>query len=522
MVNSKICFMKNIKLIKENRQPIISLLLLLALPVAALAQVPFPEPGPVFRDDLLPKVMLYLPKDSLNKMYLNPASNNEMRTLFVFESGKIRDTLPVVGIRFRGNTSRQSAKKSIKISFNTYNNRQSFFGLEKMNLNGEHNDPSVIRSKLYWDLCRTCGVPAPRANHILLYINDIFWGVYINVEQIDEEFADLRFGNKNGNLYKCLYPADLTYRSKNPVDYKFQSGNRRTYSLKTNEISDDYTDLAHFIDVLNNTPVASLPAELDKVLNVGSLLMIMALDVFTSNWDGPFYNKNNFYLYKNTDTGKFELIPYDVDNTFGIDWFNVDWSIQNIYNWAPNWEARPLYTRVLSVPTYRREYTRLFIELLNLMSDGKLIQKIGTLRNLYSPYISTDPFYRQDYGWSSTDFQNSFNNRLTTNHVKIGLIPYIYSRMGSARVQLDAASAIEQAVFSYNVRVYPNPVSDFLIIEKSGPDTEYSIFGINGALVLSGSLTDGSSKINMGGLADGIYYLRVGFWGEAFRVMVVR
>jgi hypothetical protein len=94
--------------------------------------------------------------------------------------------------------------------------------------------------------------------------------------------------------------------------------------------------------------------------------------------------------------------------------------------------------------------------------------------------------------------------------------------MGSARVQLDAASAIEQAVFSYNVRVYPNPVSDFLIIEKSGPDTEYSIFGINGALVLSGSLTDGSSKINMGGLADGIYYLRVGFWGEAFRVMVVR
>jgi len=258
---------------------------------AAFPQIPIPDPGPVFRDDILPRISLFLPKDSLDKIYQNPESDQEMRTLFVFESGSIRDTLPVVGIRIRGNTSRQSGKKSIKISFNTYNSRQSFFGLEKMNLNGEHNDPSIIRSKLYWDLARSFRVPAPRSNHILLYINDIFWGVFINVEQIDEEFAEMRFGNKKGNLYKCLYPADLTYRSDNPNDYKFMSGSRRTYELKTNETEDNYSDLAHFIDILNNTPMTMLPAELDKVINVGTLLKILVLDVFTGNWDGPFYNK---------------------------------------------------------------------------------------------------------------------------------------------------------------------------------------------------------------------------------------
>jgi spore coat protein CotH len=505
----------------DNRQLITFLLLLLLLPLAALSQVPFPEPGPVFRDDLLPKIRLYLPQDSLGKMYLNPASNREMRTLFVFESGDIRDTLPVVGIRFRGNTSRQSAKKSIKISFNTYNSRQSFFGLEKMNLNGEHNDPSVIRSKLCWDLCRSFGVPAPRSNHILLYINDQFWGVYINVEQIDEEFAGLRFGNKKGNLYKCLYPADLTYRSKNPDDYKFMAGSRRAYSLKTNETTDDYTDLAHFIDVLNNTPIDNLPAELDKVLNVGTLLGIMVLDVFTGNWDGPFYNKNNFYLYKNTSTGKFELIPYDLDNTFGIDWFNVDWASRSVYEWSPQGEPRPLYTRILSVPAYRKEYTRLFHEFLNSLADGKLVQKIITLRNRYGPYIAMDPFYSQDYGWSTDDFINSFNSRLAASHVKIGLIPYINTRAGIARSQLDAVSGSDQIRVSNEFRVYPNPASEFLVVEKPDPASRFFIYGINGSVVAKGLLTDRSTRINVSGIANGVYYLKVARVEGVARIIIL-
>jgi len=502
--------MKRMNPITDNRQPTTFLvLLLLCLPLVTFSQVPFPEPGPVFRDDLLPKIRLYLPKDSLNKMYVNPDSNQEMRTMFVFESGDIRDTLPVVGIRFRGNTSRQSAKKSIKLSFNTYNTRQSFFGLEKMNLNGEHNDPSVIRSKLCWDLCRSFGVPAPRANHILLYINDVFWGVYINVEQIDEEFAGLRFGNKKGNLYKCLYPADLAYRSKNPDDYKFTSGSRRAYALKTNELADDYTDLAHFIDVVNNTPLNNLPTELDKVLNVGTLLRMIVLDVFTGNWDGPFYNKNNFYLYKNTFTGKFELIPYDLDNTFGIDWFNIDWAVLPVYDWAPRSEARPLYSRVLSVPAYRKEYTRLFHEFLNSMADGSLVQKIGLLRKMYSPYIATDPFYRQDYGWSADDFLNSFNSKLSAAQVKIGLIPYIYTRLSTARSQLDAISGIDPAMISDEIRVYPNPVSEFLMVEQTDPAARFIIFGVNGSVVLTGLLTDGSTRINISDLTNGIYYVQV-------------
>ena len=31
-------------------------------------------------------------------------------------------------------------------------------------------------------------IPAPRSNHVKVYINDNYYGLYINVEHIDEEF----------------------------------------------------------------------------------------------------------------------------------------------------------------------------------------------------------------------------------------------------------------------------------------------------------------------------------------------
>jgi spore coat protein CotH len=494
-----------------NCRPVILFLLLSALfcPGAAFPQILFPDPGPVFRDDLLPKISLFLPTDSLDRIYQNPESDHEMRTLFVFESGKIRDTIPVVGLRIRGNTSRQSGKKSFKISFNTFNTRQSFFGLEKMNLNGEHNDPSIIRSKLYWDLAKSFGIPAPRSNHILLYINNIFWGVYINVEQIDEEFADLRFGNKKGNLYKCLYPADLTYRSGNSNDYKFLAGSRRVYELQTNEIEDNYSDIAHFIDILNNTPILKLSEELDKVINVGTLLKILVLDVFAANWDGPFFNKNNFYLYKNTVTGKFELIPYDTDNTFGIDWFNIDWAARSIYEWSPQGQPRPLYTRVLEVPAYRNEYTRLFHEFLNSLNDGIFIHNIEQLKELFGPFIQSDPFYRKDYGWNMNDFTTSYTNRLSASHVKIGLLPYIYTRMSIARSMLDPISGISRELCGDRIRTYPNPVSDYLIIEGLTQPGYYELIDSSGVTILTGVLSEKTDRVRISQQPTGIYYLKI-------------
>jgi len=137
-----------------------------------------------------------------------------------------------------------------------------------------------------------------RANHVRLYINEEYFGLYLNVEHIDEEFVDLRYGSKEGNLYKCLWPADLDYLGADPDLYKLEVFGRPVYQLKTNEDINDYTKLGEFINVLNNA-TTTLPCNLEKVFNVDTYLKYIAFDILTGNWDGPIYNKNNFYLYEN-------------------------------------------------------------------------------------------------------------------------------------------------------------------------------------------------------------------------------
>ncbi|HCM58785.1 MAG TPA: hypothetical protein DIS74_00075, partial [Bacteroidales bacterium] len=81
---------------------------------------------------------------------------------------------------------------------------------------------------------------------------------------------------------------------------------------------------------------------------VQDYLKIMTAQILCGDWDGYLYNKNNFYLYHNTQTGRFEYIPYDVDNTFGIDWFGINWAERNIYGWQPGGDqVRPLYDRIV-------------------------------------------------------------------------------------------------------------------------------------------------------------------------------
>lgn len=439
---------------------IISLCTLFLLCLSKInAQPILPEDGEIYSDDVVPRIDITINPDTLEWIYQHVESDIEFHADFQYNNGTINETVEDVGFRLRGNTSRYSAKKSFKISFNTYESGRDFYGLEKMNLNGEHNDPSVVRAKLCWDLLRWSQVPAPRSNHVQVYINGNYYGLYISVEHIDEEFAESRFGNKDGNLYKCLYPADLSYIGPNPDQYKLMSGDRRVYDLKTNTELDDYSDLAHFIDVLNNTPINQLANLLEPIFNVQDYLKIMALDVITSNWDGYIFNKNNFYLYHNTKTGKFEYIPYDLDNTFGIDWFNIAWPERDIYNWDN--EYRPLYERLLQVDKYKEWYSYYLKKASDeLLEETAYFSYLNQIRDKIYPYILNDPYYPMDYGFSPQDFLDSYEEALGM-HVHYGIKEYIQIRRNTLNNQIIISD------------IYP--VLKYFTIKHTGPNRPVTI-----------------------------------------------
>ncbi len=435
------------------------------------AQTPFPNLEPVFVDEVLPRIDIIIPADSLAILFApgNEDSDYHWHARFIFDNGTIRDTVDDIGFRFRGNTSRNAAKKSYKVSFNTYSPGRRFYGLEKMNLNGENNDPSVIRAKLSWDLLRRLGIPAPRANHIDLYINGEYFGLYIHVEHIDDRFVNKRFGNDNGNLYKCLWPADLTYLGDDPEAYKGMQSGRRTYELQTNKQEDDYADLALFIGVLNNTPIEDLPCELEKVFNVDAYLRVMVYDLFAANWDGPIFNKNNFYLYHNLESGQFEYIPFDLDNTFGIDWFIGNLASRDIYDWAHPTEARPIYDRILAIAEYRDRFSYYFKKFLDeQIQPTELQANIDRLKNMISSSAEQDSLRPMDYGFTYQDFLDSYDQALGQQHVRYGLKPYISERKSSALQQLQVNN-ISPIIESATDR-FPNPEGRIQITAKVRDD----------------------------------------------------
>ena len=404
------------------------------------AQFVNPEAGPVFVDTEVPRVDINLPQESLDAILDDVWSNDEYEAQFIFTSSEIQDTIEEVGVRLRGNTSRSAGKKSIKVSFNTFHPGRKFYGLEKMNINGEHNDPSIIRAKLSWDLCNAVGVPASRSNHIAVYVNGDYIGLYLNVEHIDEEFIDKRFDDDSGNLWKCLWPADLAYLGFNPNTYKEESNGRRTYDLKTNTEQDDYSDLAHFINVINNYEGDDWKCELERIFDIDNYLKIIAIDVLISHWDGPVANMNNYYLYHNPCTDKIQFISYDLDNTFGIDWSSRDWTEISIYNWSDNkWDDGPraLYDKLMADSEYRNRFNFYMKDILeNHFNTQILYPYLDEKLALIQDYRIDDQLAGLDYGWDYDDFLTSYNVSIG-GHVRKGMKEYINQRNVNAWVELE-------------------------------------------------------------------------------------
>jgi len=125
---------------------LISFLFLFTLQL--LAQTIFPENGELYVDTTVPRIDITVHPDTLAWLYEwdNLESDIEYTAAFVFDNGHVRDSIYPVGFRLRGNTSRYSQKKSFKVSFNRFTSGGKYYGVEKLNLNGEHNDPSVIRA----------------------------------------------------------------------------------------------------------------------------------------------------------------------------------------------------------------------------------------------------------------------------------------------------------------------------------------------------------------------------------------
>jgi hypothetical protein len=323
-------------------------------------------------------------------------------------------------------------------------------------------------------------IPAPRSNHVEVYVNGDYFGLYQNIEHIDDEFVDTWFNNKRGNLYKCSYPANLLFVSNNPDDYKMAPWGTRTYELKTNELLDDYTDLSEFIAFLNQSNDATFGCEFQRHFNVYNYLKVAAVDVLTGNWDGYIHNQNNFYLYHNPLTRRFEYIPYDVDNTWGIDWLGADWGHYNIYNWSQN--DRPLYERLMQTQKFRDIFSwHLKSWLDDWYASDDWESMVSNLQDFIQASALSDPYRPLDFDFDEDDFLNALTEA-AGGHVNYGIFPFADTRKASALSQLET-NAIAPVIWDVRENFSGFPSQLVLDVYIEGPDASgavlnYAIDGV--------------------------------------------
>ncbi len=418
------------------------------------------------------------------------------------------------GLQLKGNSSYNSypgVKKSIKIAFDEYWTSQKCDGLKTLNLNNGFKDPTMLREKIDLDFLYEHNIPAPRATFAKVYINGTYWGFYSLVEQVNKTFLNDRFGNKNGNLFKG--DPNGTLQWVGPMDTSYY----HKYELHTNETINDWSDLVHLIDKVNNTPSANFYDTLETLLNTDANIQAWAANILFSNLDSYQGSGHNYYIYHNTSTGKFEWITWDVNEAFGN--FNLGMNINQIENldlfYIPNPQnARPLTQKMQQNATYRQQYSDaicLFIQ--NDFSNAELDPKIDSLANR----IRNDYYADPNKMFSNTQFETNLTNNQGNSP---GLKSFIQTRrtfLINQLASLGCATGIADFPSSRpGLTIYPNPLSNGSTLTISASEgSRIEIFDYLGSIVFKTLVpSDGSISINSKTIAQGIYMIRVSLNGE--------
>jgi spore coat protein H len=348
----------------------------------------------IFDDTRVRRADLLLTQTEWDQMWANPEAKATARADAII----FGERLDEIGLRMRGQFSlRESGdKKPWKIDTDFFVDGQEYHNLKQLVFINNVGDPSMLREKLAYDMLAFAGAPASHVCFVELWFDvtdddepPIFWGVYTMVERVDRKYVFNRFGSSDGNLYKASHaqrgPLDLVYYGENLTDYPTQNG---LYSFEkvTDEEEADYSDIIGLMRVIDGvayeTPEDFAQA-LEPVFDVDTFLRYMAAVITLSNWDIYPYTGNNFYLYHDPETDRFEWIPWDL--AWGED---VRTPLFELAEFRLSPQA-PLYENVFAVERYRQAYAA-YLDLLNRtwFTYDNIYQRSSYFHELIAPYVT--------------------------------------------------------------------------------------------------------------------------------------
>lgn len=319
---------------------------------------------------------------------------------------------------------------------------RSVFGVTELNFKYNRNyDATYMTEKFSYDLFNEFDVFAPRITHSKLYLKignqTHFLGIYNVVESIDQSFLTKRFPKEDqGNLYKVLWqqfgPASLeTDYPNGAIGIKDESRHYfPSYDLKTNKKTADTSDIVILMQMLNTLDGHYFKTYIEANFDVDRLLRLLAIGVLLGNPDDYRAMANNYYLYRNDQTGKWVMIPYDYDHGLGQGWdgspvFTNNSIGMNIYEWG-NLNSyltgreikHPLTDKLLLIDEYQLKYEAYLKELIetDLFSKEAYLDQHLNVKSLYEDDVNNAlwviPFGVRNIQWYMDSKTTDINNQL--------------------------------------------------------------------------------------------------------------
>ena len=321
-----------------------------------------------------------------------------------------------IGVRYRESRSFQPGNKrnSMYIKLNFIDKEQNYQGHSSIKLSSALRDPSMVREVFGYEVARRY-MPAPQANYARILVNGEYYGLFVNVENINNAFLDKHFGYKKGTFIRC---------APNLVDNEPSGCKTDVYgSLQFDESAKCYLhnfqllsesgwdDLIELTYLLNQKP-----DEVKRVLNIDRTLWMLAFNnvlVNLSSYTGRY--SENYYLYKGKE-GKFTPILYDLNLCFGSyknTGVGSDLKLKDLQAMDPllhvDNAAKPLISQLLRNKEYKQIYLSHISAIVNdFFRKDQYIERIRELQDLIREAFEED----KNRYYSMEDFNNSLDQTI--------------------------------------------------------------------------------------------------------------
>lgn len=293
---------------------VVMLLLVLAtagVPTANGADPPSDEAAWLFDPDAVFEIDLGLSKEGIEALEVDPDEYQPGTFELRVDGVPQGQSLGEVGIRLKGGLGSfrpLSKKAAFKIKFDEYVDDQTFFGLERLTLNNMVQDPSMVHETLTYEMARALGLPASRTGYAFVRLNGLTYGLYLNVETLDEVSLPRWFGS-TGHLYEADAPG-VDVGPGGAGDFEVDEGD-----------DEDLSDLEALI-VAANAEAGDWSDGMAAVADLDQMAGQWAVERYVGHWDGytgqaepPHLTPNNYYLHSD-GAGVFRMLPWGTDQTW--------------------------------------------------------------------------------------------------------------------------------------------------------------------------------------------------------------